>query len=629
MKAGLTIATLAAMCAVLNAQVPSQFAVSRPANDIEIGGQVRADSLHSTRKAAKCYLTGVKLMEKGDPEAAWKQLHQSAELEPANSTYVRAAELARQSAVTKLVQQASRQRALNDETGATKLLQEAKALDPQNPLVIEHGYELPDQPAAARVGASVIEDQDSEPPLAPAIRLEPNKEKHSFHVKSNARQVVEQVFKSYGIDAAVHESVLGRMIRLDVDDVEFADAAKILGLVTHTFYEPLDPHRVIVAADTQANRQDFERQEVETLYLPGLNEKQLTDVGNLARNVFNVRGASVHPTKNSVTVRAPSKTMTAFNETVGKLESGQNQLDLDVKVIQLSHISARETGTTFFQQTGLYNVYSEVANILQQNQSAVQQILQSGVVANANSLANQIEIVAILLASGQLTGTPFNQGFLPFGGGLTQSVLTPGPATLNFSLNSSTTQLLDDIHMRLQDDEAGTFKIGERYPIETSQFSSTELPSIPGLTAAASALQGQTVPQIQYQDLGLTLKATPKVLRSDDVAISMELKIESLGGSSLNDIPILDSQQFSGVLTLRAGETALLLSDLSKQESRAINGLPGISDIPGLQDVSDISRNQNVARLLILVTPRVVREPDQKAGHGPRLPVPKSTPVAP
>ena len=152
------------------------------------------------------------------------------------------------------------------------------------------------------------------------------------------------------------------------------------------------------------------------------------------------------------------------------------------------------------------------------------------------------------------------------------------------------------------------------------------LPTVSGLSTSAitAAAESQTVPQIQYEDIGLTLKATPKVLRSNDVAITLELKIESLGGSSLNDIPILNSQQFAGVLTMRNGETAVLVSDLSKQESKAMNGLPGIGDIPGLQDVNDIVRSQNVARLLILVTPSVLRGPKQM-GHGPMLIVDKSS----
>jgi type II secretory pathway component GspD/PulD (secretin) len=362
---------------------------------------------------------------------------------------------------------------------------------------------------------------------------------------------------------------------------------------------------------------------METIYLPGLNEKELTEASTVAKNVFGIQQALVQPTMGTMTIRAPAKTLSAFNATMANIEDGRSQIDLDVKVIQLAHISMRETGAVFFQQTGVNNVLSEINSVLSQNQSAVQQVISAGLVPNANTLANQIEILAILVASGQLTGTPFNQGFLPFGGGLTQSILTPSPATLTLSLNSSDTRTLDDIRLQLADQEEGTFKIGERYPIETSSYSSVALPAISGLTSAAAA-QAQTIPQIDYQDIGLTFKATPKVLRANDVALTLDLKISALGGSALNDIPILNSQQVTGVLTVKAGETAVLLSDLSRSESRALSGLPGVGDIPGLEDVSDVQKNRNVARLLILVTPTVVRN-IQPQGHGPMLMIDKSS----
>jgi len=383
---------------------------------------------------------------------------------------------------------------------------------------------------------------------------------------------------------------------------------------------------VVVARDTRENRTQLMRQDTETVYMPGLSDKDLKSVSDLARNVFNADKAVDEPTRGTMTIKAPTRSMDAFNRTVGELEDGANQLDLNVKVIELTHVSDRETGATLLQQTGVSNAYSEINSIINQNQTLVQQIITSGLVPNASTLNNEIEIIGILLASGQLTGTVFNQGFALFGNGISSSLLSPSPATLTFSVNSSDTRVLDDIHMRLQDDEAGTFKIGERYPIETSSYSSVALPTVSGLSTSAitAAAESQTVPQIQYEDIGLTLKATPKVLRSNDVAITLELKIESLGGSSLNDIPILNSQQFAGVLTMRNGETAVLVSDLSKQESKAMNGLPGIGDIPGLQDVNDIVRSQNVARLLILVTPSVLRGPKQM-GHGPMLIVDKSS----
>jgi type II secretory pathway component GspD/PulD (secretin) len=34
---------------------------------------------------------------------------------------------------------------------------------------------------------------------------------------------------------------------------------------------------------------------------------------------------------------------------------------------------------------------------------------------------------------------------------------------------------------------------------------------------------------VQYEDIGLTLKATPKILRSNDVALTIDLKITCTG----------------------------------------------------------------------------------------------------
>jgi len=605
------------------------------ANPVETGKPIQADTLHAQRKAAKLYLEGVRLLEKQQSESAWNLLKQAVELEPGNTTYIAAAELARQSTVTQLVQQSSRERSNGATADASTLLQRAQAIDPTNPLVLEHLNQLADAAAGTKVGATAnaalgvpagVAGGDEDALAGAPIQLEPKRDKHSFHLRSNQRQIVQDVFRAYGIDATVHDSVQNKQVRLDMDDATFPEAMRALQVLTGTFWEPLDPHRVIVAADTRDNRSQFQRLPMETVYLPGLNEKELTEVGNVAKNVFDAQQALVEPTAGTLTIRAPAKTLAAFNSTMAQLEDGRSQVALNVKVIQLSHMSTRETGATFFQQTGVYNVFSEINSVLSQNQSLVQQIIASGLVPNQSTLANQIAILAILVASGQLTGTPFNQGFFPFGGGLTQSILSPGPATLTMSLNSSDTRMLDDIQLQLEDQEEGTFKIGQRYPIETSSYSSVALPaSLSGLVGgAAAAAASQTIPQIEYQDIGLTFKATPKVMRSNDVALTVDLKIQALGGASFNDIPVLNSQQVSGVLTLKAGETAVLLSDLSRTESRALNGLPGVGDIPGLQDISDIQKNQNVARLLVLITPTVVRNM-QPQGHGPMLMVDKTT----
>ena len=64
--------------------------------------------------------------------------------------------------------------------------------------------------------------------------------------------------------------------------------------------------------------------------------------------------------------------------------------------------------------------------------------------------------------------------------------------------------------------------------------------------------------------------------------------------------------------------TTMLVSEVDKEESRALSGLPGLTEIPGLSSITSIEAQKNYATLLIIVTPHVVRE-TQSAGHTPMI----------
>jgi hypothetical protein len=359
----------------------------------------------------------------------------------------------------------------------------------------------------------------------------------------------------------------------------------------------------------------------------------MDEVANLAKNVFQIQQATVEHSAGTITVRAPESTVNAFNATMRELLDGRNQVLLDVRLIQIAHISERNTGVQPPQSISAFNVYAEEQSILNANQGLVQQIISSGLAAPGDTLA----ILGILLASGQVSSSLFSNGIALFGGGLTQSALAPGATTANLNLNSSDSRELDQIQLRLGDGEVGTVTLGERYPIQTSSFSSlgASLPSIPGLTgagnsgslAALAASYGASVPnipQVEYKDLGMTLKATPKVMRNNDVALTIDLKIDALSGTSINNNPILDNRAYSGVVTLRQGEGVVVISDLNKQESRAISGVPGISEIPGLNNLTGNDTQKSFATLVVVITPHVIRG-TQAAGHSPMMRVDKGT----
>jgi general secretion pathway protein D len=585
------------------------------------------------RKAGKLYLEASKLFVNGQFEAAMDEYQRAARLDPADNDYRLSVEVARSHAVTALIQSAAKARLIGDEGSARSDLERALALDPRNIEATEHLDELGDDALRAQekplyqAAASELED---------AVALEPAAGVHSFHLRTDRRNVIEQVFKAYGITAMLDDSVSTEQTRLDVDDARFDEVARLLGLVTRTFYVPLDAHRALVANDTRELRERFTREEMETIHLPGLstgeNENELTDVSNLAKNVFNVQHVAPDAGESTLTLRAPPATLAAFNSTIRVLLDGRNQVLLDIKMIQVAHNATRNTGAQLPQTVTGFNVYAEEQSLLNQNASLVQQIISSGLAAPGDTLA----ILGILLASGQISSSLFQNGLALFGGGLTASGVELGGVTFNLNLNTSDSRELDDIQLRLGDDEAGTIKEGEKYPIQTSSYSSLapNLPNIPGLTGAGNSsglgsLLGSltsavpNIPMVQYQDLGLTLKATPKVMRNDTVAITLDMKLDSLAGSSINGNPILNSQSYSGVATLKEGEATVLAANLNKSQSRAISGTPGLSEIPGLNNITDKNVQSNYATLIIVITPHVVRG-TQAAGHTPMMLVDKS-----
>jgi type II secretory pathway component GspD/PulD (secretin) len=453
--------------------------------------------------------------------------------------------------------------------------------------------------------------------------LAPKAGTNSFHLRTDQRQLIQQVFRAYGIEATVDDSVRPTQVRLDVDSAGFETAARTVELATGSFFVPLDAHHVLVARDLREFRLQFTRQDTETVYLSGLSATELADVVTLAKNVFDIQQAVAEPSAGTVTVRGSAKSLSAFNATMRELIDGRNQVMLEVRLIQIAHTSDRNTGIQPPQTMTAFNVYAQEQSILNANQALVQQIVSSGLAAQGDTL----EILGILLASGQVTSSLFSNGIALFGGGITQSALAPGSLSANLNLNSSDSRELDQIQLHLGDGEAATLRTGTRYPIQTSSFSSlsASVPNIPGLTGAGvsgglssllSSLGSSVpnVPQVEYQDLGLTLKATPKVMRDNLVALNIDLKIDALSGGSINGNPILTNRAYSGVVTVREGQAVEVASELDKSESRAVSGTPGLSEIPGLNNLTGKDTQKNYATLLIIITPHVIRG-TQAAGH--------------
>jgi len=587
-------------------------------------------SAREQRDAEKAYLAGAKALDREDFPTAEKDFDAAVALAPHNERYVAAREIARQHHVAALVQAADKAKLLGNVDESSRDLSQAFEIDPHNPMVQQHMDEIvqdatPDP--ATDSGEKTIA-------AGPPIELAPRPGRYSFHLRTSAAEVLRQVLRTYGITATVDSSVKSQQVRLDVDNVDFNEAARMVKLLTKTFFVPLDPDRVLVAEDNRENRTKFERLAAETVYFPGLTPAEINEMGSVARNVFEIQQATISPSKSTLTVRAPESKLAVLNSTLAEMLDGRSEIQLDVRLYSVAKTRMENVGVQLPNQATLFNVPTELNSIISGNQSLVQQIISSGLASAGDYAA----IAAILIASGAVSGSILGQPFAVFGGGLTLTGLATSGATANLALNSADTRILDSVSLRVLDQEESTIRAGTRYPIITSSYSNLagSTLGIPGLSSAgvSSALAGlgvgassfnqtgQVIPQVQYEDLGLTLKVKPYIQKDRDVSLNMDFTIESLAGSSLNNIPVLDNQEYKAITTLKQGESALVVSTITKQQSKAVTGVPGLSDLPGFQSTTNNQTENDVSELLILITPRIVREAHtQEAGRMFVLPV--------
>jgi Flp pilus assembly secretin CpaC len=235
-----------------------------------------------------------------------------------------------------------------------------------------------------------------------------------------------------------------------------------------------------------------------------------------------------------------------------------------------------------------------------------------------------VQEAAFLILSGLATDAKLTNVISFFGHGLTLfGASIGGGGTLSLGLNSSAARALDDVTVRVGDKQTTTLRVGEKYPVTTATYSSgissSTASALQGVTVngvSASSLLNQlsssaaaTVPMVQYEDLGITLKTTPAVMRSGLVKLSIDLKIEALTGTSLNNIPILTSSNYVSDITVRDGETVVMMSDVTGTEAASINGLPGLAELPGFQEtLSDRMKETDSSELVLLITPHLVRK---------------------
>jgi hypothetical protein len=146
--------------------------------------------------------------------------------------------------------------------------------------------------------------------------------------------------------------------------------------------------------------------------------------------------------------------------------------------------------------------------------------------------------------------------------------------------------------------------------VTANNASNTVSVTLNTLQSSVSSSAQTGYPSAEYEDLGLKVKATPRLHDNNEVTLQLLFDIKSLTGSSINGIPILSNRNIEQTIRLRENETSIVSGILQSNQMGSTSGLPWTSTAPGVGLLTgEDTTNSQKTELLILVTPRALRLP--------------------
>jgi len=568
------------------------------------------------RQAERTFRRAGKLSHKGLTLEALELFEAAARLVPYNRQYALARELGRQQAAYEHLRRGNRKLMERRQVEALAEFRQALELDPANQFAAQRmrdaldppGYAQNQPPAASfstAAGAAARLKSVSE---SSELELQPQPGKRTLRFRGDSRELLDQVARLFGLAAFFDESVASRRVRMEVENVDFFTAMKLAGRVTHTFWVPLSEKEMLVLAESQENRRLYEPMSARTFYLTdAASTQELNDFVSLLRIMFDIRFIAAQPAQSSVVVRAPKPVLDAAARVLDSLRGGRPQVLLDVQAFELNATALRQAGIDLPLQFRIFNVATEVRSLLGQPgiQSLINQLFSSGGINQPSPAA-----IAALLAQLQNQGNSLvGQSIASFGGGITRTGIVIPAQSVKLNMNQSLVTSLEHAVLRAGQGTPATLRSGTRFPILNASFA-----PIFNSPALSQVLQNQSFrpafPSFSYEDLGLTLKAQPRVLANLDISLELELQIKALGAETFNSVPVITNREYKSTLTLKEGETAVVLGAISQSETRSLRGLPGLGQVPLLgRAASTATRETAENQLMIVITPHVVRLP--------------------
>lgn len=432
-------------------------------------------------------------------------------------------------------------------------------------------------------------------------------------LQAPAPAVFEQLGKLYGVRVQVDADLPQNVLRLSLRQVDFAAALGAAAAAAAAFWVVEPDGSVLVAADTPAQRERYQRQVRRTFALPGRSPEELNESVRLLREVLDMRRVRPDPRSNTLSVFDTPYRLAVAEQLLAQLPYDPGEVWVDVTVLEVDRERALQLGLVVPDNAFIVNLGAGI--FLARDPESLPEVLRA--LLNRRLLPQPFaEATLQALLSGGLLDPSQAISLLPsfilFGGGRTTFAAHLPSFELALLQLSRVTRSWRQFSLRTRVGQQASAFIGQRFPIVFATFSAIFLPAV----IEELIRLGQfvpPVPAIRYEDLGVTVTVTPYVHRKREISLTLKLEQLALTGQELNGIPVLSSRLLEHQVRLRDGETLLLAGLRRETQEGTSTNLPGLSSVPALGSLfGRVEPQRRTSELLLLITPRLTRLPAQE-----------------
>ena len=302
-------------------------------------------------KAKALYKQGLDAEIRQDYETAYNYYHQAYELKPDDITYRASFERIRFFASASHVHKGQLLEKSGKLQEALTEFEQAMAIDPSSFIAQQEANkvrrtlkeaEQPTQPNASDAAQSALhkrmEEAGGPVELAPIANTP-----ITLKLSEDTKTIYETIGKLAGINVLFDPDYTSRRIRVELNGVTLQEALEITALESKTFWRPVTPNTIFVAADTPAKRKEIEQSVIRTFYLSNLSQpNELQDLVNILRTLLDTQRLQQFPSQQAIVIRGTPDQIALAEKLIDDLDKSRPEVVVDVIIMQVQRNKLRK-----------------------------------------------------------------------------------------------------------------------------------------------------------------------------------------------------------------------------------------------------------------------------------------------